>query len=352
MSAAAAASVSPSRKTSVNNDRPASKHERQIADFDLRGHLRRTRRAPGALRHIRVGLENYLATKMMRGALVLRERVPREYRPRAGHYRQIEAEVHSLASKRRQLIVFAKMPLLGGMNPSGVDFVQALQDYEFLDYHNYYLQPFHSLPGGWLSPLAAAGNEAAMRALFQPAHRRGAEGLREVVAQVMPRDASLVYDFGGACGMQSALFAERMGPDGKVVCIDPSPFGLILGKRQQTDARIEWIHNFVEDAQLPDASADFVNLLFVLHETPDHIKQTLLAEAYRVLKPGGTVLISEPPLWDLEYRSRGFFEPYRDQWLKWQPLEALKRAGFGEVRQVDLVSDNYMISFTGTRAAA
>ena len=337
-------------KTSVNNGHPPGRDERVIRDFDLAGHVRRTPRNTRAMRHLRVGVENYLATKMMRGALVLRERVPREYRPRAGHYRQIESEVHSNVTKRRQLLVFTKMPFLGGLNRSGVDFVEELKNYDFLDYHNYYLQPFHSLPGGWLSPLAAAGNEAAMRALFGPAHRHGAQGLREVVSQVLPKDAKVVYDFGGACGMQCGSFAERLGPDAEIHCIDPSPFGLILGKRQQKDPRIKWVHSFVEDANLPSNSADFVNILFVLHETPDHIKAKLLSEAYRVLKPGGSVLISEPPLWDLEYRSRGFFEPYRDQWLKWQPVEALKQAGFETARQVDLVSEDYMISFQGTKA--
>ena len=327
--------------------------EPRIRKFDLAGHMSRTRTAEKAAEHIRYGLESWLATGFMRMAMkgTGTMKVPSEYEPRWGQFKQIEKELHSYSSKRRQLLVFMKMPFMGGMGDRGIDFIEELRTYEFLDYHNYYLQPFHSLPGGWLSPAAATGNESAMRALFAPSNKRGCEGLRETLADAMPSDAKVVYDFGGAGGGQAAVFAEKLGPEGRVVCIDPSPFGLILGKKDHKDPRIEWIHGFAEDADLPANSADVVNFLFVLHETPDHIKRKLIAKAYEVLKPGGTVLVGEPPLWDLEHRSRGFFEPYRTQWESFDGKQILSEAGFTQVVAEDLVSPDYMISFRGQKPA-
>ncbi len=321
-----------------------AKGEPKIRNFDLVGHLGKTARAESATKHIRVGLESWMATKLMRTAMRLQPAVPDAYKPRWGQYKQIEKELHSSSTKRRQLLVFTKMPFMGGLRPSGLDFVKELEGYELLDYHAYYQQPFHSLPGGWLSPMAATDNEAAMRALFGPATRDGAEGLRRLVAEQLPSDAKVVYDFGCTCGAQSEMFLERLGPDARVVAIDPSPFGLIYGKSKIKDPRIEWLHAFAEEAPVPDASGDVVNIFFVLHETPDHIKQKLLKKAFDVLKPGGTLLVSEPPLWDLEHRSRGFFEPYRSQWNNWNGRKFIEDAGFTQVKQEDVADPKYVHS--------
>ncbi len=325
--------------------------EPRVRDFDLVSHLKQTRSSERALKHVRIGLENWLATKLMQGAVMTEPEVPDVYKPRWGQYKQIEHEMHSYRSKRRQLVVFTKMPFMGGLEGRDIDFAREVEQYEVLDYHNYYLQPFHSLPGGWLSPMAAMGNESAMRALFAPSTKRGAEGLREVVSSLVPSGAEVVYDFGAAAGAQGAAFAERLGPQGRVVCVDPSPFGLILGKKKHRDPRIEWRHAFAEDADLPANSADFVNFFFVLHETPNEIKKKLLKKAFEVLKPGGVVHLSEPPLWDLEYRSRGFFEPYRMQWLTWDARRELAEAGFVDARQEDIAHPDYVLTFMAKKPA-
>lgn len=325
--------------------------ERKIEDFDLKAHLRRTPMGEEAARHLRYGLESWLATHFIQGSLRMERDVPEPYRPRWGQYKQIEQEMHSFSTKRRQLLVFGLMPFMGGFEGKDIDFTRELSNYEVLDYHNYYLQPFHSLPGGWLSPLAAMGNESAMRALFKTSTKRGAEGLREVVASVLPRDAKVVYDFGAACGAQAAAFAERLGPDARVVCVDPSPFGLILGRKKHRDPRLQWKHAFAEEADLPKESGDFVNFFFVLHETPDEIKKKLLAKAFEVLKPGGKLLVSEPPLWDLEHRSRGFFEPYRKQWEHWQGKRVIEEAGFVDVVQEDIAHPDYVLTFMAKKPA-
>lgn len=335
--------------TATATFRESSTRAPRLRSFDLARHLAATRDAKDPAAHIKLGLMNFLATELQKGAVNLNPKYPPGFVPRDGQYQQIEHEMHSLRSKARYIEVIFSMPFLGGLNDHGVDFAREVVRYSGLDYHKYYLQPFHSVPGGWLSPLAASGNEAAMRALFRKSHKRGAEGLRETVASLVPRDAKVVYDFGAACGAQGKAFAERLGVDAKVYCVDPSPFGLILGQKQFTDPRLQWVHGFAEDLTLEENSADVVNLLFVLHETPDYIKRKLLAQAFRVLKPGGLLMAGEPPAWDLEHRSAGFFEPYRDQWLVWETDREMRAVGFADAKREDIVDPDYMWSYVATK---
>ena len=108
------------------------------------------------------------------------------------------------------------------------------------------------------------------------------------------------------------------------------------------DPRVEWVHNFVEKLDLPEGSADAVNMMFVAHECPDRIKRELLKAAYKVLKPGGVFVWTDPPPDDVCLRSRGFFEPYAWQWQQWSPDRELKDVGFREVETHHVVDPQYM----------
>ena len=91
------------------------------------------------------------------------------------------------------------------------------------------------------------------------------------------------------------MIASRLGPDARIIGIDPSPAGLVVAKRENDDPRIEWVHDFVERCELPENEADAVNMMFTAHECPDHIKRETLKAAYKVLKPGGRLIWTDPP---------------------------------------------------------
>jgi ubiquinone/menaquinone biosynthesis C-methylase UbiE len=66
------------------------------------------------------------------------------------------------------------------------------------------------------------------------------------------------------------------------------------------------------DLRLPDASYDRVLLFFLLHEQPSHYRARTLSEAFRVVKPGGKIVI-------IDYALPCWWHPLR---YLWRPLLA------------------------------
>ena len=112
------------------------------------------------------------------------------------------------------------------------------------------------------------------------------------IADIHPGDT--VLDLGSGAGLDVLLSARRTGPTGRVYGLDASPDMLTLARTnaEQAGARnVEFLHGRIEDISLPDGHVDVVISNCVITLSTD--KPTALAEAYRVLKPGGTFGISD-----------------------------------------------------------
>ncbi|TAL98135.1 MAG: methyltransferase domain-containing protein [Paraburkholderia sp.] len=96
-----------------------------------------------------------------------------------------------------------------------------------------------------------------------------------------------VLDIGCGTGLLTEAVAERTGPDGEVLGIDPLALRVELARKRaqgRFDARIgraEALHD------VPDAHYDVVYFNSVIHWVPDQL--AALQHAFRVLKPGGRV---------------------------------------------------------------
>ena len=107
---------------------------------------------------------------------------------------------------------------------------------------------------------------------------------------------------------------------------------IVVGRRYHKEIpNLHWKHGLVEKTELADNSVDAINMTYLLHECPDDIKQRILAECWRILSPGGLLVVTDSLPGDL-YSYRGFFEPYKEQWLKINPEQLLTEAGFGELQ--------------------
>jgi ubiquinone/menaquinone biosynthesis C-methylase UbiE len=84
----------------------------------------------------------------------------------------------------------------------------------------------------------------------------------------------------------------RLGPDARLEVVDILPIQLQnLRAKLPDDTRLTLTHGDCSALPHPDASVDQVLLFFLLHEQPEPVRCATLAEALRVVRPGGKIVI-------------------------------------------------------------
>lgn len=154
------------------------------------------------------------------------------------------------------------------------------------------------------------------------------------------RPGEVVVDLGSGAGMDAFLAARAVGPEGRVIGVDMTDAMLEKARenaRKTGVTNVEFRKGFIEDLPLEDESVDVILSNCVINLSPD--KEKVYREAWRVLRPGGRVMVSdivlEKPLApEMAESLDAYLGCVGGASLRPAYLQTIEKAGFREVRIV------------------
>jgi SAM-dependent methyltransferase len=148
----------------------------------------------------------------------------------------------------------------------------------------------------------------------------------------------VVVDLGSGAGMDAFLAARQVGPSGRVIGVDMTDEMLEKARanaRKVGCTNVEFRKGTIEDLPLEDESVDVILSNCVINLSPE--KPKVYREAYRVLRPGGRVMVSDivlerplPP--EILQSVDAYLGCVGGASLRHEYLRTIEKAGFREVR--------------------
>jgi len=210
------------------------------------------------------------------------------------------------------------------------------------DLPDYFVRNFHWQIDGYLSEESAAiydhqveilftGTAAAMRRLALPPLLQHVRSLQRK-AQILEL----------ACGTGELSATVRAAlPEHQLTVSDLSAPYLALAKKRLSGLDVDFVRAAAEDLPFKEASQDVVYNVFLMHELPSKVRSKVLAEAMRVLRPGGVFItvdsIQEDEVpeyaWALKKFPQDYHEPFYKSYTQWPLQDAYRKAGFENISQ-------------------
>lgn len=226
------------------------------------------------------------------------------------------------------------------------DYKDLPEDVDLKRYPPYFRRNFHWQTDGYLSRRSAEIYDLGVELLFL--------GTADVMRrQIIPPITRFVREQGGARGLKLLDVATGTGralkqlalahPELAFYGLDLSPY--YLQKARELLAGVDNLSLVAENAeQMPfkDATFDLVTSVHLFHELPPNARRNVYAEMWRVLRPGGMLVIQDsgqlseagPVAFFLGKFSQEFHEPFHRKYLEDPIEEGLAAQGF-EIESVE-----------------
>ncbi len=210
--------------------------------------------------------------------------------------------------------------------------------------HYYTSQNFHGIEGGYLAPGAAVSYDPITQLVIFPNETL----IRQSLVAKIQGQPRRILDLGCGTGSTTVLLKQAF-PQAEVMGLDLSPYMLFMGDRkaQAAGLRIQFLHGNAAATGWPDATFDVVTASLLVHETPPTVTGAILREAYRLLTPGGQVLIldgNQQTLRQTAWLRNLFEEPYLAAYAEDSLDAQMGAAGFEAVRTEDVWWSNQITS--------
>jgi len=169
-------------------------------------------------------------------------------------------------------------------------------------------------------------------------------GCGNPVAMASLREGETVLDLGSGAGFDCFLAANRVGKDGKVIGVDMTPEMIEKARenaRKVNYENVEFRLGEIEKLPVADNTVDVVISNCVINLSP--AKKKVFTEAFRVLKPGGRLMVSDIVLLGaipdfIKNSIEAYVACISGAIMKDEYVETIKAAGFHDVRIINEAS--------------
>lgn len=165
-------------------------------------------------------------------------------------------------------------------------------------------------------------------------------GCGNPVALATLKEGEIVVDLGSGAGLDCFLAAKKVGEKGRVIGVDMTPEMLERARencRRGGYKNVEFRLGEIENLPVADNTADVVISNCVINLSPN--KQQVFNEAFRVLKPGGRMIISDMVLLNelpeaLKENMQAYIGCVSGAEIKTEYLRLIENAGFQQVKVI------------------